>query len=239
MNVRAMSFAVSSLLLCVSGGLGLQACSSSSTATGENTTADGGGGGTDSGGGGGMGTDSGGGGNDVDSGGGGGMDAGGGSCMTPPKLFPPKPDGGMYCPFSNGGDGGTKYCKTPAQMCCLSPSADAGVSDCEGLAASCTNATFKVWECSSPAECAGNAGGNTCCLTAGPVEPDPNCSGYQKTKGFDSTKCMAAAACTGTVMVGMYKDNLNIVCEAQADCPAAGKTCTALKTTGNSIGLCL
>ena len=237
MNVRAMSFAVSSLLLCVSGGLGLQACSSSSTA-GENTTADSGagGGGQDSGGGG-TGADSGGGGGDLDAGGGGGMDAAA-ACMTPPKLFVPKADGGMYCPFSNGGDGGTKYCKTPTDMCCLSPSADAGVSDCEQLAATCTNPAFKKWECSSPVECAGNAGGNTCCLTAGPLGPDPNCSGFQKTKGFDSTKCMAAAACTGSVMVGMFKDDLNIVCEQQSDCPG-GKTCTPVKATGTSLGLCL
>ena len=235
MNVRTMSFAVSSLLLCVSGGLGLQACSSSSTTTGENTTADGGGGGGSDSGGGGTGTDSGGV-IDTDSGGGG-MDAAV-ACMTPPKLFVPKPDGGMYCPFSAGGDGGSKYCKTGTEMCCLSPSADAGSSDCEKQAATCTNAAFKPWECSSPIECAGNAAGTTCCLTAGPVGPDKNCSGYQKTLGFDSTKCMQAAACTGTVMVGMYKDDLTIVCEQQSDCPG-GKTCTAVKTTGTSLGLCL
>jgi hypothetical protein len=76
-----------------------------------------------------------------------------------------------------------------------------------------------------------------CCLTAGPVEADPNCSGYQKTKGFDSTTCVAAGKCTGTVMIGKYTDNLTVVCEAQADCQTG--TCTAVKTSGTSIGLCL
>lgn len=238
MNIRTRTLAFSFVLVSASAALGIAACSSSSTtATGPDTTGDSGGSGNvDSGSGGGE-VDGGGGGGNVD-GGGGGTDSGGGTCMTPPKLFPPKPDGGMYCPFSNGGDGGTKYCKTPAQMCCLSPSADAGPSDCEAVAAACTNTAFSTWECSAPSECAGNAAGPVCCLIAGPLEPDPNCSGYQKTKGFDATKCMAAGKCTGTVVVGKYTDNQTIVCEAQADCPA-GTTCTAVKTSGTSIGLCL
>ena len=233
MNVRTMSFVMTSLLLSGSAALALQACSSSTT--GDNSTADAStGGGQDSGS---EGTVDGSTQPGVDGGTQPGVD-GSTPCASPPKLFVPKADGGMYCPFSKNPDGGVEYCKTPAEMCCLSPSADAGSSVCEKLAASCTNTAFSQWECSSPSECAGNAGGNTCCLIAGPLEADLSCSGYQKTKGFDATKCMAAAACTGTVVVGKFTDNQTIVCEQQSDC-AGGKTCTPVKTTGTSIGLCL
>jgi hypothetical protein len=77
-----------------------------------------------------------------------------------------------------------------------------------------------------------------CCLQAGPLEADLKCSGYQKTKGFRSTTCTSAGQCTGTADAGKFTDTLYIACEQPSDCPQ-GKTCTAVKTTGTSIGVCL
>jgi hypothetical protein len=160
-----------------------------------------------------------------------------GGCASPPALFPPKADGGIYCPYSKDFsiDGGkAAYCNVGTEVCCLSPSSDAGLSTCKANSTACP-AGDHVWACSAPQEC---GGGQVCCLTSGPVEPDPKCSGYQKTKGFFSTRCAAAAECTGTVEAGSFIDNQYIACEAQADCPT-GKTCTAVKTSGTSIGVCL
>jgi hypothetical protein len=237
MRNRTFSLVLTIAAAGTSAALGLFACSSSSTTTGDTNT------GTDSGSGGntkdgttGTGNTDAGTQDMTDSGTQMGTDSGGGgTCTNPPALFPPG-DAGLYCPYDYGPDGGgAAHCKTGTEMCCLSPSSDAGSSVCEAVGASCTQAGFGVWQCSSPAECPGAT--PVCCLTAGPPEADPNCSGYQKTKGFDSTTCMAAGKCTGTVVVGKYTDNLMVVCETQADCTTG--TCTAVKTSGTSIGLCL
>jgi hypothetical protein len=160
-----------------------------------------------------------------------GTDAGAsGTCASPPKLYPPSSKG-IYCPYSASGDAGSQYCKIGSQVCCLSPSSDAGPSTC--ASGSCPPAD-SPWACAAPEEC---GGGQVCCLVAGPVGADPNCSGYQKTKGFANTHCVAASACTGTVDAGKYTDNQYVVCTKQADC--ASGTCTAIKTSGTSIGVCL
>jgi hypothetical protein len=235
MKVRNISFALSTALAACSALGGVAACSSSTTPETTTTTdastssVDGSKGtGTDSGGN--PGTDAG-----TDPG----TDSGGSTCATPPALFEPT-DAGLYCPYDYGPDGGgAAHCKVGTQICCLSPSTDAGSSVCSASSATptCAAAGFQVWQCSSPAECAGNANGTTCCLTAGPVEADPNCSGFQKTKGFDSTTCTTPAKCTGTVTVGAFTDDLTVVCEKQSDC--ATGTCTPIKTSGTAIGACL
>lgn len=159
---------------------------------------------------------------------------GGGGCTTPPMLYPPS-DAGVYCPYSKTGDAGSLHCKPQSEVCCIQPVNDAGTSD-PSTCQTGTCSTGTAWACSSPVECGG--GSNVCCLVAGPLEADPKCSGFQKTKGFAGTSCKAAASeCMGTVMVGKYTDNQYIVCEQPSDCTTG--TCTAVKTTGTSIGLCL
>ncbi len=160
------------------------------------------------------------------------QDDGGGSCTNPPKLFPPSSKG-LYCPYSKSGDAGTTaYCTVGSQVCCIS-SVDAGTpSTC--VSGSCAPGEAS-WACSAPEECTG--GGQVCCLTSGPVGPDPKCVPYQKTKGFNNTRCTTAQACSGLIDAGKYQDNQYIVCTKQADC--ATGTCTAIKTIGTSIGVCL
>lgn len=177
------------------------------------------------------------------------------ACAKPPSLHAPS-DAGIYCPYSfnDATDSGIQYCARGTQQCCVSPSTDAGISDCENLGA-CANSTFKTWQCSAPSDCAGVAvdggadGGNgpvVCCLISGKVGADPNCSGYQKTKGLDSVTCMAASACQGDITIGAYPDTHYVACEKQSDCDQTassfggdGGTCTPVKTSGTPIGLCL
>jgi hypothetical protein len=154
-----------------------------------------------------------------------------------PTLHVSSPDGGIYCPFSKDFtvDGGEyAYCTTGTQSCCLSPSSDAGLSTCE-TTGSCPTG-FSQWQCAGPEDCVGT--NNVCCLTSGPTESSTTCTGTLKTEGFDNTRCTTAGECTGTVEAGMYTDDQFITCEQQSDCPS-GKTCTAVKTTGTPIGLCL
>ncbi len=154
------------------------------------------------------------------------------ACTSPPKLFPPT-EAGVFCPFGRTDAGKAEYCTPITDVCCLSPSADAGDSVCS-KPGSCPTG-FATWACSSPKECGGN---EVCCLQAGPLEPEPKCPGYQRTKGFSSITCVPSAKCTGTVDAGKFVDDLYVACETPADCPQ-GKTCTAIKTTGTSIGVCL
>jgi hypothetical protein len=154
-------------------------------------------------------------------------------CLNPPKLFPPSMKG-LYCPFSASGDAGSSYCKVGTEKCCVSPSADAGPSVCTASNTACPGKDA-VWACAAPEECGGQ--NPVCCLTAGPTEPDPNCAGYTKTKGFNNTRCTTAQACSGMIDAGKYIDNQYVVCTKQADC--AMGTCTAIKTSGTSIGICM
>ncbi len=153
-------------------------------------------------------------------------------CAKPPMLFPPSMKG-LYCPFSKSGDAGSAYCTVGSQVCCLSPSAEAGASVCAANANACPMGD-PIWACSAPEEC---PMGNVCCLTAGPTVADPNCTGFLKTKGFNNTRCATAQACTGTIDAGKFVDNQYVACTKQADCTTG--TCTAVKTSGTSIGICM
>jgi hypothetical protein len=179
-------------------------------------------------------------------------DSGSGTCAKPPGLHIPQPDGGVYCPFSynDATDAGIQYCSGATPQCCVSPASDAGISDCEAIGP-CASSTFKVWQCSSPSDCAGitsdaGTGPTVCCLVSGAVEPDPKCAGFQKTKGLDSVTCTAASACQGPIMTGGFTDTHYVACEQQADCDQSasafggdGGTCTPVKASGTAIGLCL
>jgi hypothetical protein len=155
------------------------------------------------------------------------------ACANPPKLFAPSTKG-IYCPYSKGVDGGAQYCTVKTEVCCLSPSNDAGPSTCAANANACPQADA-VWACSAPEEC--NVANPVCCLTAGPLEADPNCAGFQRTKGFNNTRCTTAQACAGTIDAGKFIDNQFVACTKQADC--ATGTCTPIKTSGTSFGVCL
>jgi hypothetical protein len=184
--------------------------------------------------------------------GGTGGDSGSTVCAKPPALHIPEADGGVYCPFSynNATDAGIQYCSGATPQCCVSPASDAGPSDCEAVGA-CKDSTFKTWQCSAPSDCAGypvDGGGEpvVCCLISGAIEADPACTGYQKTKGLDSVSCAPASQCVGPITIGKYMDVHYVACEQQSDCTASaaafggdGGTCTAVKTSGTPIGLCL
>ncbi len=152
-----------------------------------------------------------------------------GYCPKPPRLYTPIPNV-FHCYFGTDGGGGLLYCPIqPQSVCCLASSVDAGFSVC-GNAGKCPLGD-QQYACAAPEDCSG--GGQVCCLTAGPLEADPNCAGYQKTKGFDNTRCTTAQACSGMIDAG----NQYVVCEQQANCTAG--TCTAIKTVSTSIGVCL
>ncbi|HEY4013756.1 MAG TPA: hypothetical protein VGM06_10480 [Polyangiaceae bacterium] len=182
------------------------------------------------------------------------------SACPPPVLYPPSQDGGIYCPFSaaTATRVGAQTCANGSQMCCVSPSSNAGVSSCEPFGATCPVpvSSFGVWQCSSPQDCVGapvDGGGGplVCCLVSGYTEVANTGAGcpptYKTAGGFDSVTCTAASQCVGTKQLpnpasdgGMFTDYLTMVCEANEDCVAAGagSTCTPVLVAGTGVGLC-
>jgi hypothetical protein len=146
----------------------------------------------------------------------------GSECGTAAKLFPPKPDGGTFCPFSAAAGGKDIYC-TNAQQCCENVKG-AGVSTCETKGTACPIATATAWECEDPSNC---AAGQKCCAhsgDAGVVTVSSDTCGPFLSK-FSGTKC--ATTCAAGELV---------VCEQQSECTTG--TCTAVKPKGNAIGVC-
>jgi hypothetical protein len=187
-----------------------------------------------------------------------------GPCKQP-ALHVPTVAGGIYCPYSFNDvtDSGTQHCANGTQECCLSPGGDAGPSVCQtvdgtgvgfnGGLAGCAAKYSAVWQCSSPVDCANagpilpidggapTSGALVCCMVGGPLEADTSagiCTGVEKTH-FGGTTCQPAAACTGTITVGLFTDPLYTVCEQQSDCTGASQTCTPIYVTGTPIGVCL
>ncbi len=151
-------------------------------------------------------------------------DAGTGpECGTAAKLFPAKPDGGVFCPFSAPTGGKNIYC-AETQECCQNPKGT-GVSTCEMKAAACPMMTAVAWECEDKANC---PTGQVCCAHSGTagtaVTVGTDTCGAFLSK-FSGTKC--AATCAAEELV---------VCEQQSDCTTG--TCTAVKPKGNDIGVC-
>lgn len=148
----------------------------------------------------------------------------GAECGTAAKLFPPKPDGGIFCPFSKTGAGGKDIYCAETEQCCENVMG-AGASTCVAKGTACPVATATVWECEDPANC---PTGQQCCAhssaagTAVTVSTD-TCGAYLSK--FSGTKC--AATCAAGELV---------VCEQQSEC--AMGTCTAVKPKGNDIGVC-
>ena len=151
-----------------------------------------------------------------------GTDDGGGDCGKPASLHVPKPDGGMYCPFSAADGGKTVYCPITDQ-CCETPSGTSP-STCETKGSTCPVSNSTVWECQSPADC---TGGQKCCAhsgTAAAVTVGSDTCGPYLSK-FSGTHC--AASCASGELV---------VCEQPSDCSSG--TCTAVKPKGNDVGVC-
>lgn len=143
-------------------------------------------------------------------------------CGTAAKLFPPKPDGGMFCKFS-GTDGGKDiYCAT-TDTCCEAPSGS--TSTCvNGKTDMCPIAKSTPWQCLDPADC---PQGQKCCAygtNGGAVTVGSDVCGPYLSK-FAGTKC-AASCGTGEL----------VVCEEQSECQTG--TCTAVKPKANDIGVC-
>jgi hypothetical protein len=146
----------------------------------------------------------------------------GSDCGTPAKLFPPKPDGGVFCPFSAPAGGKNVYC-TDTQQCCENAKGQ-GVSTCVAKGTACPVQGATAWECEDPSNC---AAGQKCCAhsgDAGAVTIATDTCGPYLSK-FSGTRC--AATCGAGELV---------VCEQQSECTSG--TCTAVKPKGNDIGVC-
>ena len=77
----------------------------------------------------------------------------------------------------------------------------------------------------------------------------PGCpAAYKTAGGFASVTCTSASQCVGTMAIpdpasdggAFFTDYLTVVCEADADCVAAGagSTCTPVRISGVNVGLC-
>ena len=145
----------------------------------------------------------------------------GSDCGTPAAFHAPKPDGGVYCPFSAPPGGKNLFCNV-TQECCENPKGS-GVSTCETKGSACPVTGATVWECEDPSDCSGQK----CCAhgtagTAVTIATD-TCGPYLSK--FAGTKCAATGAAGELV-----------VCEQQSECTTG--TCTAVKPKFNDIGVC-
>ncbi len=155
---------------------------------------------------------------------------GGSSCDTNlPSLHPPKgasgaggaPAHGIYCPFSNAGGGGPKYCKATTEKCC--EGAKSGdLSVCSALGDACPQ-NFDAIECTDgPADC---GGAKKCCAKGTfAINPDPLCANFASK--FKGTYCADACA-----------PEESEVCTSDDQC-GGGKTCHAFKARGGEYGVC-
>ena len=150
-----------------------------------------------------------------------GVDAGA-DCGKAPALHAPKPDGGVFCPFSAPSGGKNVFCAETEQCC--ENGKGAGVSTCAPKGSACPIANATVWECEDRADC---PSGQQCCAhsgDAGTVTVATDSCGPYLSK-FSGTRCAPTCA-TGDL----------VVCEAQPECNSG--TCTAVKPKGNDIGVC-
>lgn len=148
---------------------------------------------------------------------------GGSDCGKPAQLHPPKPDGGIFCPFSALAGGKNVYC-AETEQCCQNPKGTS-VSTCVPKGAACPVANATAWECEDRSDC---PAGQACCAHSGDggaVTIATDTCGTYLSK-FSGTRC--AATCGAGELT---------VCEVAAEC-TGGKTCTAVKPKGNDIGVC-
>ena len=199
-------------------GMGMAACSSSST-TGEPST------GTDASGGGDGQQQSDGGNND----GGNPSDSGTGSeCGTIPTLHKTvAPDGGgedIFC-FTTG-----LYCATGTQACCIPEFGASGNPACTDAGTACPTQNLNI-QCDDDTAC---TGGKKCCAQGTPgLTTTAGCTEYEKIYGFTGTVC--ADSCAG---LGEDGGTGTEVCSETTGCSDSSKTCTPAKEYVQ-IGLCL
>jgi hypothetical protein len=205
-------------------GLGMAACSSSST--GNPSTGD-----TDSGSNADGTTKS-----DGSTGSDGGTDDSGtgGDCGRAPTLHVTDP-GDIFCGYLD--DGGSFDCLT-GNECCLGGSIGSGNFDPEQCAAwgtACTNPADGgvPIECTQSADCTANGKPGACCLQGATAPAVVAGCGYSKSTRGNAIVCeesdAAAPACSGA---GELQ-----VCSADTDCPS-GKTCVASKWKLYNLGFC-
>jgi len=158
-----------------------------------------------------------------DDGGGTGDDAASGSdCGKAPTLHAPKPDGGIFCPFSSADGGKDIYCPESDECC---EAAKGSVSTCAAKGSACPAGAI-AWECADPADCPAS---QVCCAhsgDAGAVTVQTDTCGPYLSK-FSGTRC--ADSCGAGELV---------VCEKSGECADAGGTCTAVRPKANDIGVC-
>jgi hypothetical protein len=144
-------------------------------------------------------------------------------CSKPAQLFPPKGDGGMFCPFSAAPGGKDIYC-TDTQTCCETPSGSSPSTCVPGKTTTCPVSGSTAWECLDDVNC---QGGKVCCAygtDGGPVSVGTDTCGPYLSH-FGGTRCETSCA-AGELSV----------CEAQSECKTG--TCTAVKPKANDVGVC-
>ena len=204
----------------VVAGLGLAACSSTTTtivdggdAAGMDATTGGDGGGSD----GGTGSDTGM--ND-------GMAAADCKAAT---LHGPKADAGPFCPFVGGVAPGANC--AIGEYCCKASGLGNGtcVAAGAGGASPCAAMTTAI-QCDDDVHCNAGTGGTTCCGT-GTIKQDQACVGTTAyfASGFNSTKCSASCSAGDAGSLRM--------CTDPSECTAP-QVCTPFKARGGQFGAC-
>jgi hypothetical protein len=145
-----------------------------------------------------------------------------------PKKYPklrPSADAGVYCPFQarTAADASAPPCDIGAH-CCIYPQNANKASTCnpEGTACEALPGTAD-FACSESSDC---PTGNVCCF-GGEPKVDPVCPGKNFAKG------VKGSACRATCGAGEY-----VVCTKDSDCET-GKTCTPFSAKSIDFGACL
>ena len=184
--------------------------------------------------------------------GGGGTGSGSGCRKAPPALHA-ETKAGVYCPFSEIGDGGPLTCAA-GQECCVTPEGTSP-STCETFsatdpAASCKVMGSTVIECEGTPDCSGTTGNICCgyghiatqaaCTANGVTVPEyPYVSGFaygpSDVKGSGGTFC--AATCAATTIDGGALPTFQ-VCSQDSECGGSGGVCTPVEPSGVGMGYC-
>ena len=250
MKIRTLALVLGSAVVVAGAGVGVTACSSSSSPDngGGNDAGNGGhdatSGGNDSGNT--MGNDSG---NTMGNDSGNTMGNDGGTttadCGSSPSLHVDEA-GSIYCGFN--GDAGALTC-AKGQECCIGnkdPQTKAFDDQaCVTFGSACNNPTATdasaggiPMQCAQIADCTANGVQNAaCCMQGGEAPAMPAGCSYYKTSDGNSITCEAANGAPPDAGAPSCAPGELQVCSSNADCPA-GKTCVASKWKIIQIGLC-
>jgi hypothetical protein len=173
-------------------------------------------------------------------------DGGGVDCGKAATLHTEKPEGGLYCPFSEVGDGGIVYCSGKTPYCCAPKCPATGPcsvppSSCEpdtvtggATGTGCPTAGSYVYECEGPLDCANNKNGKVCCAAGTVNLVAPSCSVGQSYVSSNEvgTTCETTCAAGESIVC-----DTNTPTAGDPGCPS-GMTCTPTKLHGSQIGMC-